>query len=79
MEIKFTKKNARQVFDNILNRMKEDSNDCKVYEEEINNVLDFLLGEDFFGTEGQLDPRGDHRDLDQVSYRREPNKKKGKK
>jgi len=25
-------------------------------------ALDSLLGEDFFGTEGQLDPRGDWRD-----------------
>lgn len=27
-----------------------------------NEMLDDLLGEDFFGTEGQCDPRGDHRD-----------------
>lgn len=28
----------------------------------LNRLLDDLLIEDFFGTEGQLDPRGDHRD-----------------
>lgn len=28
----------------------------------VNDVLDALLAEDAFGTEGQLDPRGDHRD-----------------
>jgi hypothetical protein len=28
----------------------------------LDSVLDSLLAEDFFGTEGQLDPRGDHRD-----------------
>ena len=26
-----------------------------------NEMLDDLLGKDFFGTEGQCDPRGDHR------------------
>ena len=28
----------------------------------INNICDSLLHEDAFGTEGQCDPRGDHRD-----------------
>lgn len=28
----------------------------------VNNIYDSLLGEDAFGTEGQCDPRGDHRD-----------------
>ena len=28
----------------------------------LDTQLDNLLGEDVFGTEGQLDPRGDHRD-----------------
>ncbi len=27
----------------------------------LNEILDGLLGDDAFGTEGQLDPRGDHR------------------
>lgn len=27
----------------------------------VNNICDSLLGEDAFGTEGQNDPRGDHR------------------
>lgn len=29
---------------------------------QLNETLDEFLGEDAFGTEGQLDPRGDHRD-----------------
>lgn len=29
---------------------------------ELDWMLDRLLEEDFFGTEGQLDPRGDHRE-----------------
>lgn len=28
----------------------------------INEVLDSLFEQDYFGTEGQLDPRGDHRE-----------------
>ena len=28
----------------------------------LNDKFDELLGEDAFGTEGQCDPRGDHRD-----------------
>lgn len=28
----------------------------------LNTKLDELLGDDAFGTEGQCDPRGDHRD-----------------
>lgn len=32
------------------------------YAEAINPLLDELLNDDFFGTEGQADPRGDHRD-----------------
>lgn len=28
----------------------------------LNDELDDLLGQDFFGTEGQCDPRGDHRE-----------------
>lgn len=27
----------------------------------LNEILDGLLGDDAFGTEGQCDPRGDHR------------------
>jgi hypothetical protein len=30
---------------------------------ELNTFFDELLVQDFFGTEGQLDPRGDHRNL----------------
>jgi hypothetical protein len=30
--------------------------------EHMNSIFEDLLEQDFFGTEGQLDPRGDHRD-----------------
>lgn len=32
------------------------------FAEMINPILDQMESEDAFGTEGQLDPRGDHRD-----------------
>lgn len=59
---KATSKNLRQVFDAILKQCEEDPIDAKIYAKEINDMLDRLKSEDFFGTEGQCDPRGDHRD-----------------
>lgn len=35
--------------------------DLRFAAENLNIHLDVLLGDDSFGTEGQLDPRGDHR------------------
>ena len=34
----------------------------KTLSEQFNRMLDELFSNDFFGTEGQCDPRGDHRD-----------------
>lgn len=34
---------------------------ASVYAHKIDILLDNLLDQDFFGEEGQLDPRGDHR------------------
>jgi hypothetical protein len=34
----------------------------RLYANDVNDLLDRLMGEDAFGTEGQLDPRGDQRD-----------------
>ena len=36
----------------------------RAFAETLDRVLDDLLAQDFFGTEGQNDPRGDHRDDD---------------
>lgn len=36
--------------------------DAMVICEHVDEMLNVLLDQDFFGTEGQLDPRGDHRD-----------------
>ena len=50
-----------RAFESILDLPKEDR---RVFVGVFDDVLDGLLGEDFFGTEGQSDPRGDHRDND---------------
>ena len=59
--IKMTRTNAKTVLMNIADRIKESPEDGKVWCDELNKLCDELLGDDFFGTEGQLDPRGDHR------------------
>lgn len=52
-------KNASQVITNILAL---DPEDRDYILSKMDELLETLLAEDFFGTEGQLDPRGDHRD-----------------
>lgn len=59
---KMTKRNADKVLAKIGESIKTDPNDGPVYLERLNAMLDDLRSEDFFGTEGQLDPRGDQRD-----------------
>lgn len=39
-----------------------DASARQAYCDSLNTFLDDLLSEDAFGTEGQLDPRGDHRE-----------------
>ena len=52
----------------VLDRMKalamKDRNLAKVFSEEIEKLLEDLLDEDAFGTEGQNDPRGDFREYE---------------
>lgn len=52
----------------VLKRMAEQcaasEDDAEVYAQELAPVLDELHGNDFFGTEGQDDPRGDFREGD---------------
>lgn len=40
----------------------EDEGSAEVLADVLDVLLDDLRGEDFFGTEGQCDPRGDQRD-----------------
>lgn len=49
---------APKVFKRILEMPKED---LKILLEEFGKTLDDLRDQDFFGTEGQTDPRGDPR------------------
>jgi hypothetical protein len=56
-----TTKNLDKVLANIAAMAKGSKEDGKVLIEALNRMLDELLGDDFFGTEGQLDPRGDRR------------------
>lgn len=47
------------LFDVILGLSKEER---EAFVQQFNEFLDELVQEDFFGTEGQHDPRGSHRD-----------------
>lgn len=61
--MRMTRKNARTVLTAIADQIEESKEDAEVYCRVLNELLDELLGEDFFGTEGQCDPRGDRRSL----------------
>ena len=64
---KVTKKNYEKVVDNfaayLKNSFKQTNEEYKKNSIDwLNSLLDDLSSEDAFGTEGQLDPRGDKRD-----------------
>jgi hypothetical protein len=52
----------KSCFDKIIEQCKQVPEDLDVFCETFDNALDDLLNEDFFGTEGQCDPRGDRRE-----------------
>jgi hypothetical protein len=56
-----TPKNLRKVSEKLLTFVLEDKEVTKTFCEAFDQFLDDLLSEDFFGTEGQCDPRGDRR------------------
>ena len=62
MAKKINKKNFNKVLDTIKKNAAEDSWLMDQYIQQLNPMLDDMLGNDTFGTEGQNDPRGDHRD-----------------
>lgn len=63
MQNQVTVQNFEQVWENILQEYRKSMTEEKeVWIEWINEGLDTLLENDFFGTEGQCDPRGDNRD-----------------
>ncbi len=58
-------KNQRRVIlvlERMLASVKENKDDAIALQEKLNSVLTELGGEDFYGTEGATDPRGDMRD-----------------
>ena len=65
MAKKATVKNFDQVLDNLKawfhENVKGHKPSEKAFFEDFNNLLDKMASDDAFGTEGQLDPRGDQR------------------
>lgn len=63
-EANFMSKEKLKEFGQKLINWTEENNDeeCHILLCELDDKLDELLSEDFFGTEGQSDPRVDHRD-----------------
>lgn len=57
-----TPKNLPKIMANIVEFVEKDKRDGREFCYLFEKFLDDLLSQDFFGTEGQLDPRGDHRD-----------------
>ena len=60
---RMTRKNARKVLMATADMIEKDKDRGKELVAELNKMLDGLLNDDFFGTEGQCDPRGDWRDV----------------
>lgn len=56
---RFTEANVREVFADLL---WHDRKSRTLAVEKLDAVCEELLCTDFFGTEGQIDPRGDHRE-----------------
>lgn len=60
---KITKKNFGAVMDKIKEHFDGSDRESKSFWcDAMNEMLDSLLADDFFGTEGQCDVRGDQRD-----------------
>jgi hypothetical protein len=60
------KKTTISNFENVLDNMKNffnnsDKADKQIIVDDLNEMLDMQRDNDFFGTEGELDPRGDNR------------------
>jgi len=58
---KITPKNMQKVFNKLVDFLKVNNLCAKEFCKDFNKFLDDRLCMDFFGTEGQCDPRGDHR------------------
>lgn len=59
-----SRKNFAKVLDNIKDAFKRAGRDeQRAWLEAVNTMLNDLNGDDFFGSEGQCDPRGDQRSM----------------
>lgn len=56
--------NLALVLKRIQQQVIEDEDDAEMWAVKLEKTLDSLHEDDFFGTEGQCDPRGDFRDGD---------------
>ena len=57
-----TQKNVIKVLERMIDHVKEYEDDAEVFAEHLQIMLDELHSMDFFGAEGEMDPRGDFRD-----------------
>lgn len=58
-----TAQDLKNCFDEIIKLCEKSNADLEVFCEVFDDALDDLLGDDFFWTEWQCDPRWDRRDL----------------
>ncbi len=58
---KATKRNFKITLEKISKMFEDEPDQQALWVEWLNRGLDELKGDDFFGTEGQCDPRGDQR------------------
>lgn len=59
-----TQTNIITVLDRLTKLVKDDAVQIEILSESMEGMLNDLRSNDFFGTEGQLDPRGDGRNGD---------------
>jgi hypothetical protein len=63
MRKKCTTKNVTKVLETLTEYIENECDESKkVFAESFDEFLDDLVSNDYFGTEGQSDPRGDQRD-----------------
>ncbi len=60
--MKIEQKRVVKVLERMIDLVKDDEDYAQMFAEELDITLDYFLGCDSFGTEGQQDPRGDARD-----------------
>lgn len=64
MSKRMTRKGARRTLERLADLIEQGGPDASELVARLNDMLDGALGDDLFGTEGQLDPRGDRRNED---------------